>query len=125
MQSAMEPGNGIDTRAIQPELEPGPRKWTWMKWRQDPTKPGETAEFLIAIRNDNQVFYVRRTAEPRDLTDGEMAEFLESYLDPKCICRIPQPEEDCPVVTRFGTHSEQQQRQRLRSIAEKEGRDAE
>ena len=118
MQSAMEPGNGIDTRAIQPELEPEPRKWTGKKWRQDPTKPGESAEFLIANRNDNQVFYVRRTAEPHDLTDEEMVEFLESYLDPKCICRIPQPKEDCEVVTRFGTHSAQQQRSRLRKVAE-------
>lgn len=118
MQSAMEPGNDIDMRTIQPELEPEPRKWTSMKWRQDPTKPGEAAEFLIATRNDNQVFYVRRTAEPRDLTDEEMVEFLESYLDPRCICRFPQPKEDCEVVTRFGPHGAQQQRSRLRDVAE-------
>jgi len=99
-------------------LEIKPRKWTSMKWRQDPTKPCEAAEFLIATRNDNQIFYVRRTVEPRDLTDEEMAEFLESYLDPKCICRFPQPDEDCEVVTRFGPHSAQQQRSRLRDVAE-------
>ena len=107
MQSAMEPGRDIDTQAVQTELEPEPRKWIGMKWHQDPKKPGEAAEFLIATRNDNQVFYVRRTAEPRYLTDEEMVDFLESYLDPKCICRIPQPKEDCEVVTRFGPHSAQ------------------
>jgi hypothetical protein len=95
------------------------------EWTQDPTQPGEQTEFLYAVRNDDQAFYVRRTAKPRNLTDGEMVEFLSSYLDPKCICRIPQPEEYCTVVTRFGKHSDQQQKQRLRDTAEKESRDAE
>lgn len=41
------------------------------EWTQDPTQPGEQTEFLYAVRNDDQAFYVRRTAKPRNLTDGE------------------------------------------------------
>ena len=119
MRGAMEPGNDIDTRAVPLMNEPEQRKWVRTKWTQDPTKPGEQTEFLYAVRNDDQVFFVRRTAEPRNLTDGEMVEFLSSYLDPKCICRIPQPEEYCTVVTRFGKHSDQQHFQKLRDRAEK------